>query len=214
MKIGVFDSGIGGKAVAMRLGQLIPDAEIMYVNDHEHVPYGSRHANEIIYLTDAAIQPLLAANCDAIIIACNTATSTAIEHLRAAYPAMHFVGLEPMVKPAAAHTHTGTIAVLATPATLASESYKVLKQTWAKGITVVEPDTSSWAGLIENERSDEINLESMVTKLMTEKVDVIVLACTHYHWLRQRAEIAANGQALILEPSDAIGNRVIELLRN
>jgi len=78
MKIGVFDSGIGGKAVALQLEALIPDADIISVNDHEHVPYGSRSAEEVISLTTTAIQPLLEAQCDVIVIACNTATTIAI----------------------------------------------------------------------------------------------------------------------------------------
>jgi len=212
MKIGVFDSGVGGQAVAKRLEELLPDAEIICVNDHEHVPYGSRTAADIILLTDAAIQPLIAAACDAIVIACNTATTVAITHLRATYPKMHFVGIEPMVKTAAGRTTSGTIAVLATPATLASASYDALKTTWAKDVRVIEPDTASWAALIEEGKSDAVKIEDMVLRLIDQKADVIVLACTHYHWLNDRAEIAAGERAIILEPSDAIGNRIRILL--
>lgn len=212
MKIGVFDSGIGGQAVAARLGELIPTAEIVCVNDHEHVPYGSRPADEIIRLTTAAIQPLINMECDAIVIACNTATTIAIQHLRETYPAMPFIGIEPMVKPAAATTKSDVIAVLATPATLASASYDRLKESWARECTIIEPDTALWATLIEAGRSDEIDVEAMVASLLTQHVDVIVLACTHYHWLKQRAQTAAGTKATILEPSDAIGSRIISLL--
>jgi len=212
MKIGVFDSGVGGQAVAKRLEELLPDAEIICVDDHEHVPYGSRPATEIISLTDTAIQPLLAATCDAIVIACNTATTVAISHLRTTYPGMHFVGIEPMVKTAANQTKSGTIAVLATPATLTSATYDTLKKTWAKNIRVIEPDTANWAALIEDGKSDAVQIEDMVLRLIDQKADVIVLACTHYHWLNDRAETAAGGQAVILEPSDAIGNRIRTLL--
>lgn len=212
MKIGVFDSGIGGQAVAKRLGELLPDANIICIDDHEHVPYGSRPVDEIIQLADVAITPLIDAECDAIVIACNTVTTVAIEHLRAKYPDMNFVGLEPMVKPAAAQTKSGTIAVLATPATLASPSYDNLKKTWAKDITIIEPDTASWATLIEAGKAEEVPIEDTIFHLIEQHADVIVLACTHYHWLKERAQTAAGTQATILEPSDAIGNRIISLL--
>jgi glutamate racemase len=212
MKIGVFDSGIGGRAVAKRLGELLPDAEIICIDDHEHVPYGSRPVPEIIQLTDAAIQPLIEAECDAIVIACNTVTTVAIAHLREEYPYMNFVGIEPMVKPAAAQTKSGKIAVLATPVTLASASYARLKETWAEGVTILEPDTSSWAGLIECGQSEDVPIEDTIFQLIEQNVDVIVLACTHYHWLKERAETAAGVRAIILEPSDAIGNRIISLI--
>jgi glutamate racemase len=212
MKIGVFDSGIGGRAVAKRLGELLPDAEIICINDHDNVPYGSRPVAEIIQLTDAAIQPLIDAQCDAIVIACNTVTTVAISHLREEYPKMNFVGIEPMVKPAAAQTKSGMIAVLATPVTLASSSYDTLKKTWADGVTIFEPDTADWAATIEAGRSEDVPIEDTIFQLIEQNVDVIVLACTHYHWLKERAETAAGVRAIVLEPSDAIGNRIISLL--
>jgi glutamate racemase len=212
MKIGVFDSGIGGRAVAKRLSELLPDAEIICVDDHEHVPYGSRPEEEIIQLTDTAIHPLIDAKCDAIVIACNTVTTVAITHLRTEYPDMNFVGIEPMVKPAATQTKSGVIAVLATPVTLASHSYKLLKETWAEGVIVLEPDTTSWASLIEAGKADEVPIEETVFQLIEQNVDIIVLACTHYHWLKERAVTEAGSRALVLEPSDAIGSRIISLL--
>ncbi len=212
MKIGVFDSGIGGQAVAQRLSELLPDAEIICADDHRHVPYGNRSTDEIIKLTDTAIQPLLRGKCDAIVIACNTATTVALKHLRTTYPSSHFIGIEPMVKPAAERTKSGVIAVLATPATLASASYAALKKTWAHAITIIEPDSASWAALIEAGKSDDVPIEDMVFQLIEQGVDVIVLACTHYHWLNERAEMAAGVNAIVLEPSDSIGSRIISLL--
>ena len=212
MKIGVFDSGVGGQAVAARLSELIPEADIISINDHANVPYGTRPVEEIIELTNAAIQPLLSAHCDAIVIACNTATTVAITWLRNTYPDATFIGIEPMVKPAAEMTQTKTIAVFATPATLASKSYASLKETWAQDITVIEPDTSTWASLIEAKLTSEVPIEEATLDAIKNGADVIVLACTHYHWLKERAVMSADGRAEILEPSDAIGNRIKSLL--
>lgn len=212
MKIGVFDSGIGGQAVAQRLAELLSATDILYVNDHAHVPYGSRKSADIIRLTEAAIQPLLVAQCDAIVIACNTATTVAIDYLRNTHPTINFVGIEPMVKSAAAMTRSKVIAVLATPATLASTQYAHLKETWAKGSTVIEPRCDNWATLIETGRSEEVPIEAVIHQVIEQGADVVVLACTHYHWLNDRAETASGTQATILEPSDAIGSRILSLL--
>ena len=211
MKIGVFDSGIGGSAVARQLATLIPDAEIISISDSEHIPYGSRPAEEIIELANVAIQPLIADECDVIVIACNTATTVAINELRERHPSMKFVGIEPMIKPAATHTKTKHITVLATPATLQSQRYSNLKSEWAQGITVDEPDCTSWAGLIEDGKAQDIPIEDTVRQAITAGSDVIVLGCTHYHWLKERAQTAAGNSAVILEPSDAISRRIKDI---
>ena len=212
MRIGVFDSGVGGKAVAGKLQELLPNAEIISVDDHDHVPYGDRTPENIIELTKIAIQPLLAMGCGAIIIACNTATTVAISSLRATYPSVNFIGIEPMVKPAATITKSKIIAVLATPKTLQSSRYKELKDTWAQGITILEPDCSDWAALIENNDSTKIQVEATTAKLLKEGVDVIVLGCTHYHMIKERIVDAAGDNVTVLEPTDAIANRIKSLL--
>lgn len=212
MKVGVFDSGVGGEAVAARLRELLPRTEIITANDHTHVPYGSRPNREIIRLTNAAIKPLMAAKCDAIIIACNTATTVAIRWLRAHYPSVAIIGLEPMVKPAAKLTKTGHIAVLATPATLSSKRYAELKQSYAEGVTISEPDCRGWAEAIEHGRGDTIELESVIRLLLAQRVDTIVLACTHYHHLKPQIDALVGPDVTVLEPSEAIKNRLIDLL--
>jgi len=212
VKIGVFDSGIGGQAVAERLQQLFPSIEVLFVNDSKNVPYGSRRRTDIIELTDRAIQPLLQANCDAIVIACNTATTNAISDLRSMHPDVHFVGIEPMIKPASQLTKSGVIAVLATPSTLSSRRYAELKQQWASMFTVLEPDCSNWAELIEHGQLERIDVQSVVGDVSHWGADVIVLGCTHYHWLKDRIHAAAGPAIRILEPTDAIGARLDSLL--
>lgn len=212
VKIGVFDSGIGGEAVANRLRQLFPKAKIISINDSTNVPYGVKASHEIIRLTDAAIQPLLKAKCDAIVIACNTATTNAINHLRSTYPKIHFVGIEPMVKPAAQMTKSGTIAVLATPGTLKSHRYAELKRQWAAQLTIIEPDCSSWAGHIERGELQRVDVHIAVHESLRWNADVIVLGCTHYHWIKDRIQATAGPGVRILEPSDAIGARIESLL--
>lgn len=214
MKLGVFDSGIGGKAVAAALQKTFPAAEIITVNDRANVPYGDKTNDEIIRLTAAAIQPLFAAECDIIILACNSATAAAITPLRRRYPSQKFIGLEPMIKPAAQQTKTKTIAVFATPATLASARYKTLVQTYGQDMTIIEPDCSTWAFMIENDTINRQHIERTVRDVCARGADVIVLGCTHYHWIKELVVETADGQAAVLEPSEAIGRRVEKLLAN
>lgn len=213
MKLGVFDSGIGGEAVAGALQVTFPMAEIITVNDRAHVPYGNRSSADVLRLTETAIQPLLAVSCDVIILACNTATALAIESLRARYPAQQFIGIEPMLKPAAALTKTGVIAVCATPATLASQRYAELRATYARNLTILEPDCRDWAYWIENNQLNHAHVEQIVTGVCSSGADVIVLGCTHYHWIKDLITELAAGRAIILEPSEAIGQRVLQLLQ-
>lgn len=208
MKLGIFDSGMGGKALAASLSDIFPEAMIRVVDDHKNVPYGSKSVDQIIALTDTAIQPLLADGSDVIIIACNTATMAAIETLRRKYPLQNFVGLEPMVKPAALLTKTGAIAVCATPFTLASKRYRWLVEAYAKNTTVLQPDCSRWARMIEDGAIDQAEIEKVVNDSCEQGADVIVLGCTHYHWIKGMIEEIAGNRAVVLEPSEAIARRI------
>lgn len=212
MKLGVFDSGIGGEAIAKTLRQTFPHAEIMTVNDKKHIPYGDKIPSEVYRLTDAAIQPLLQAHCDIIILACNTATAAAIEPLRNKYPDQKFIGIEPMIKPAASLSKSHTIAVCATPATLASERYATLIQTYGAHLEIIEPDCSQWAYWIENNQVNRQRIENTINDVCLRSADVVVLGCTHYHWIKDLIVELAAGRAEVIEPSEAISRRVKQLI--
>lgn len=212
MKLGVFDSGIGGEAVAEALRKTFPDAQVLTVNDHANVPYGSKPPELVIELTDAAIQPLLAATCDVIILACNTATALAIDHLRQKYPAQKFIGIEPMIKTAASLTQTRTIAVCATQATLSSARYKRLVENFGSHLNIITPDCSKWAYLIENDLMNRSHIQKTISDVCENGADVIVLGCTHYHWIKELIKELTGNRACVIEPSEAIGRRVKSLL--
>jgi len=212
MKLGIFDSGIGGEAVAAALQITFPEATIVTVNDRAHVPYGDKTQQEIIRLTDTALQPLLDNTCDVIILACNTATALAIDTLRRTYPKQLFIGIEPMIKTASQLTISGIIAVCATPATLSSDRYKNLQKKYAPNLSVLEPDCREWAYLIENNQINRTHVVNQITSVCDQGADVIVLGCTHYHWIKDLIVELAAGRAKVIEPSEAIGRRVQELL--
>ena len=212
MRLGIFDSGIGGEAVAKFLTDDFPDAEILIVNDKQNVPYGDKSAAEVTRLTEAALQPLLTKNCDIIIIACNTATAVAIESLRHKYPNQKFIGLEPMVKTAASLTKSGVVAICATPATLSSQRYQNLKSQFATGLKIIEPDCHDWAYIIEHNRINHHKIADVIDSACKQGADVIALGCTHYHWIKELVTEIAAGRAEVIDPSEAISRRVRQLL--
>ena len=215
MKIGVFDSGVGGLSVAQAIERALPNDEIIFLNDSEHVPYGSRQPDEILGFVQPILEHLVEQGCKVIVIACNTVSTTILNTLRMSM-SVPLIAIEPMVKPAAALTKTGVIAVCATPTTLASPRYEWLKQTYASGVTVIEPDCSDWSAMIE---ADKINQTSIATRLIAAfeaGADVIVLGCTHYHWIEAEINQISRGRATVIQPEAAIIKqlkRVMETLQ-
>jgi glutamate racemase len=210
MKIGIFDSGIGGRNILAVLRREFPDFEFIYISDQKNLPYGLKSAEIVRDLTSKAIQPLVE-QCQIIVIACNTATTLAIDHLRATFPNVKFIGLEPMIRPAAKTTKTGAICVCATPATLKSRNYAQLKSLYTQDIKVVEPNCATWAELIERGKSDQIDLEPLKLSTNRQNCNVLVLGCTHYHALIPKLRRLLP-EITIFEPSDAIVERVKSLL--
>ena len=202
-KIGVFDSGIGGKSVELAIQKALPDAEILYVNDAAHMPYGDKTPQQLLGFMVPILQDLERQKCEVIVVACNTATTTLITELRRQI-ATPLVGIEPMVKPAAKATKTGVIAVCATPATLKSERYAWLKNEYAQGLKVLEPDCSKWAYMIEHNQVNDALIAQQIEALCEQNADVIVLGCTHYHWIEEKIRAMAAGRAQIIQPEQAV----------
>ncbi len=202
MKIGVFDSGIGGKSVANAIEKALPDTEVIFVNDSKNVPYGSKTPDALLVLVEPILQNL-AAETDVIVVACNTVSTTLIDLLRDRI-SVPLIAMEPMVKPAAEQTKSGTIAVCATPTTLASKRYAWLKETYAKDVKVIEPDCSDWTGLIESKQIDKRHIHEQINSACEQGADVIVLGCTHYHWIQDIITEEAQGRAKIIQPEQPV----------
>ncbi len=210
MQIGIFDSGVGGVTFARELKAARPDLQVRVVRDSKNMPYGSRTPREIQILTEASIQPLL--KLPIIIISCNTATAYAIDYLRIKYPHKHFIGFEPAIKVARAHTKTNRIAVLATPATLKSSRYLKLKQLYGQGLIIYEPDVSRLAAQIETSSVSWLSLKRTISALKQQKVDVIVLGCTHYHLVRDKIQEFAGSNIEIITPTQAVIKQIEKIL--
>jgi glutamate racemase len=203
MKIGVFDSGIGGQSVANAIKEALPEHEIIFRDDRGHVPYGSRSPEEILGFVVPIFQKMIDEGCGVIVVACNTVTTTLIDKLRERFT-VPLVAIEPMVKPAAEQSKSGVIAVCATPATLASPRYAWLKKEYAQGIKVLEPDCSDWALMIEGEQIDRQEIDGRINGVLDEGADIVVLACTHYHWIEDEVKELAKGRATVIQPTSAI----------
>ena len=212
--IGVFDSGIGGLSVLQALRHELPHEQFVYLADSGNAPYGDARGDAFVQERSLAIAQYLLEQHDIkiLVIACNTATALAIEYLRAAYPKQKFIGIEPMIKTAAELTKGKIVAVCATPATLASSRYAMLVQKYGSHLTILEPDCSEWAYWIENNQVNREHIAEIINNVCEQGADVIVLGCTHYHWIKELIIELAAGRATVIEPSEAIGRRVQELL--
>lgn len=210
--IGVFDSGIGGKSVADSLQKAFPDDTVIFVDDHEHMPYGDKTPQEVFNLVIPKLYELISKGSDILVIACNTVTTNHITQLRERF-SLPIIGVEPMIDQAAEATQTHNIAVCATPSTLASPRYAELKERYAWRENVIEPDCSRWAYMIENDQINQDQIRQQVAEMCQKDVDVIVLGCTHYHWIEDLITDAAKGRAVVIQPQQLIIQQVTAHLR-
>jgi glutamate racemase len=210
MKIGVFDSGIGGKSVALAVQKALPNDEVIFVNDVKNVPYGTKTPDQLFQLVLPILQDL-ANRTNVIVVACNTVSTTLIERLRTEVK-VPLIAMEPMIKPAAEQTKSGVIAVCATPTTLASPRYAYLKATYAKNVTVLEPDCSNWSSMIEADAVEEQQITDIVNDVCEQGADVIVLGCTHYHWIEQLIKAASQSRAVVLQPEQPVINQLKKVI--
>lgn len=203
-KVGVFDSGVGGARVAQAIQEAIPEIRVLYADDHEHIPYGNRSPEEIKSFVVPILEALVEEGCEAIVIACNTVTTTLIAELREILP-VPLIGTEPMVKPAAEATKSGVIAVCATPTTLASQRYAWLKNEYAQNLKILEPDCSDWTRMIEDDDVNHEHIEQTIRGVCDKGADTIVLGCTHYHWIEEEIQdIAKEYNATVIQPEPAL----------
>ena len=221
LKIGVFDSGLGGLTVVKALSQVIKGADIFYVADTKNAPYGEKTPEQILQYALTITQQLIETHdIDALILACNTATSFAIEKLRELYPELIIIGTEPGVKPALEKSKTGKIGVLATPATLQGEKYQALVKQLSTGKDVVLYEQAC-PGLVEQIERGAIACDTTKTLLNTwlspmkeNSVDTIVLGCTHYPLVGDVIKNIMDYEITLIETGSAIANRLLILSQN
>ncbi|MFT3856698.1 MAG: glutamate racemase [Aquabacterium sp.] len=213
--IGVFDSGLGGLSVLRALHARMPLADISYVADSGHAPYGERAADFIVERSQAICDVLLAQQVDAIVVACNTATAAAIHLLRQRHPQVPIIGVEPGVKPAVARSARRRVGVVATPATLASDKYQRLIETHAKDALIVAQACPGLAAEIEKGRLDTPELRALVqtftVPLKAAQVDTVVLGCTHYPFVAPIFQEALGPGVEVIDTAVAVAEHTARL---
>ncbi|MEL0455695.1 glutamate racemase [Flavobacteriaceae bacterium SZ-1-7] len=184
--IGIFDSGVGGTSIWKEIHALLPHENTIYLADSANAPYGPKGKQAIIELSKKNTEYLLNKGCKIIVIACNTATTNAIDYLRANYN-IPFIGIEPAIKPAALQTKTSTVGILATKGTLSSELFSKTSNLFAKDIKVIEQIGNGIVELIEGGKlySEEMKalLKIYLEPMIEANIDYLVLGCTHYPYL-------------------------------
>ena len=182
--IGVFDSGLGGLSVLSAISLALPNADLVYFADTAHVPYGDRDDAYIRQRVLKIGRHLVDQGCSLLVVACNTATAAAVAALREAMPETPSVGVEPGVKPAAAASKSGRIAVLTTASTARSERLARLIERHAGAVQVDVLPCPGWATKVETLHLDDPGFAEQVRQHLSPALeagaDQIVLGCTHY----------------------------------
>jgi glutamate racemase len=217
----VFDSGLGGLTVLREIVKARPDAHYVYVADDAFFPYGHHSEDEIIARVVPLIGELIAAHApDLVVIACNTASTLVMSHLRRAYTAP-FVGTVPAIKPACANSRTKRVSVLGTKGTVKREYTRALIRDFAQGCEVTLVGSPDLASLAESALNGvEVSDAAIAAELAqcfvgddpAARTDTVVLACTHYPLLMDRLVRLAPWPVDWIDPAPAIARRVVDLL--
>ena len=181
--IAVFDSGVGGISVLRHLRRELPSERFLYFGDSANAPYGTRPTEEIRELTLKAAEKLVRRRIKALVIACNTATSAAINDLRAMYPELIVIGIEPALKIACDRYPDGNVGVMATPATLREAKFAALLQRCGDICTVCKLPAPGLVELVEAGKADSPETYALLENILLPyagKLDAVVLGCTHY----------------------------------
>ena len=214
--VGFFDSGVGGRCVLDAFRRLRPDEPTVYVADSENCPYGNKPPDEIVRLSKRITADLIGRGCEVVVVACNTATAAAIDELRSEWPDVPFVGMEPAVKPAALGSKSGVVGVLATRGTFNGRLYRETSSKVADAVRIIECVADEFVDLVErgvvSGAEAEEAVRSRIEPLIAAGADRIVLGCTHFPHLKHLMENVADGRAEIVDPSDAVARRIVEVL--
>lgn len=213
--IGVFDSGLGGLSVLSAISRALPGADIVYLADTAHIPYGAKSDDFIRARVLAIGRHLADRGCDTVVVACNTATAAALRALREQHPGISVVGVEPGVKPAAASSRNRRIAVLATESTAKSAGLARLIRDHAGAVTVHVEACPGWATRIEKLDLDDpafaSEVAAKVAPLLEAGADRLVLGCTHYSFLAPLLEPIIAGRAELVDVAEAVAHQVVRL---
>jgi glutamate racemase len=216
----VFDSGVGGLSVAAEIQLLLPHVSIIYASDNAAFPYGTKKEDELLARVEAVVEQLLNRfQADILVIACNTASTLTLPQLRQRFN-IPIVGVVPAIKPAAERSKTGVIGLLATPATVARAYTHELIKLHASHCQVICLGSSELVLLAEQKLRGEAVAPQCLSKITksllasanAEKMDKLVLACTHFPLLRTELQTLLPSSIELIDSGTAIAQRVRYLL--
>lgn len=189
--IGFFDSGIGGITVLAKAIKLLPGERFIYFGDSANAPYGTKEPEDVVKLSISAANFLLGKGIKALVVACNTATSVAVEHLRNTIN-IPVIGMEPALKPAVEMNQTGMIVVMATPLTLKEKKFKLLMEKYSLKADIVTLPCPGLVELIEAGIWEGVEIHQYLSKIFSglnsKEISSVVLGCTHYVFIKNEIE--------------------------
>jgi len=202
--------------VLRAIHEQMPEMSVIYFGDQGHVPYGSRSMEQIQNFSEAITHFLLEQGAKIIVVACNTASAAALKYLREKFPDVQFVGMEPAVKPAAEHTQTGKVGVLATPATFQGALYASVVERFANGVELFQNTCNGLVqqieqGNLEGEETRKI-LEEALLPMLEKNIDTVVLGCTHYPFVIPLIQRIVGNNIRVIDPAPAVARQAGRLL--
>jgi glutamate racemase len=209
--IGVFDSGVGGLSILDEALRQLPQHDYIYLADSANAPYGEKSSDWIAARSLTLCNYLASKRCDAIVVACNTATAEAIKQIREVL-SIPIIGVEPGIKPAAMQSQNNIVGVLATEATLKSDKFNALLNTLPNDCRFIKQAGAGLVPLIESGNADgEETLELLAKHLepiQDAGADTLVLGCTHYPFLRKAIRKLLGESITLIDTSDAVVRQV------
>ncbi|MGE5375859.1 MAG: glutamate racemase [Bacteroidota bacterium] len=214
--IGIFDSGVGGLSVLRQIRTQMAEEPVIYFGDQGHIPYGPRPMQQIRDFSETITRFLLDQGAKIVVVACNTASAAALKYLRDKFPGVPFVGMEPAVKPAAEHTQTGKVGVLATPATFQGALYASVVERFANGVELFQ---NTCPGLVQEIERGNLEgsetrriLEDALGPMVKKRIDTVVLGCTHYPFVIPLIQQIVGDEVRVIDPAPAVARQVRRLL--
>ena len=210
--IGFFDSGVGGISVLKESLIVLPNEDFVYFGDSINAPYGTKDVNEVKKLTFNAVDFLLDKGVKTVVIACNTATSAAIDDLREKYKDTPIIGIEPALKPAVEISRGKSIIIMATPMTLAEKKFSNLMKQYDKEVNIISLPCAGLvelieSGIIEGEKIESY-LKGKLKEFMHLDVASIVLGCTHYPFIKNQLSKIVGEKTVIIDGSIGTVNQL------
>jgi len=214
--IGIFDSGVGGLSILHEIQALLPHEQLIYIADSANAPYGDKSTDFIQQRSLTLAKYLIAQNCKALVVACNTATTEAITLLRQQL-SLPIIGVEPAIKPAATLSNNKIIGILATHRTLQSQRVQQLIHYYAQGVTVLTQACSGLMEIVESSHAytakDLQLIKNYTQPLLDQHIDTLVLGCTHYPFLLKPIRDIAGETMPILETGKPVALQLQRILK-